>query len=305
MKLNLVLSLIAAIAIVAGSVVADDITTTDGQKYENVRDVMLKPNGLFFVTDVNGSMKGVTVPYSKLPDDIKDKYHYDPFEPGLAFARQNQIVILSTNMAFSLATLEVAKAHAKAEKKLLGFIMVWDNMFGYRSRPMGWGSNDDLAHFYDVFHNSMVLVFVHHETELGNVPDAVKQGFFGPDEGGFAPNMAVVTADCSQYICEIPLGGSKDSTGATRDPVFRQKIEVIKNSSRTSPSLDLFQQDVSGLLRVDFKPAVAIPHELALGGDYNVGLMADGFVHCDAAQEDFNPHVVGAFDRNRLVIESQ
>jgi hypothetical protein len=59
------------------------------------------------------------------------------------------------------------------------------------------------------------------------VPDAVKQGFFGPEEGGFAPNMAVVTADCSQFVCEIPFGGDK-SNGAARESIFRQKIAVIK-----------------------------------------------------------------------------
>jgi len=227
-KRNYINSLLAVISVVAGLARADEITTSDGQKYEDVRDVALKPNGLFFVTTSGGFMKGVTVPYSKLSEEVKDKYHYDPFGPGLIRARQDQIIILSTNMAFSLATLDAAKARAKAEKKLLGFIMVWDNMFGYRSRPMGWGSNDELAHFYVAFHDSLVLVFVHHETELGNVPDAVRLGFFGPDEGGFAPNMAVVTADCSQYVCEIPLGGGKDSTGVTREPVFHQKIEFIK-----------------------------------------------------------------------------
>ena len=219
----------------AGRTAADDITTLDGQKYENVTDVSLKPNGLFFVTGTGSSMKGVTVPYNNLPDEIKDKYHYDPFEMGLSYARQNQPIILSPKMAFSLATLDAAKARARAEKKLLGFIMVWDSFFT-RSQPMDRGSESALAHFYDTFHNGMVLVFVHHETELGNVPDAVKTGFFGPEEGGFAPNMAVVTADCSQFICEIPYGGDK-STGAVREPIFRQKIQVIKKflKSQSSP----------------------------------------------------------------------
>jgi len=226
MNLKSGLSTLAVVGFTLSRAIADDITTLDGQKYSDVKDVMLKPNGLFFVTTENGSMKCVTVPYSNLPDDIKDKYHYDPFEPGLAYARQNQPVLLSTNMAFSLATLEAAKAKAKAEKKLLGFVLVWDSFF-VPSHPMSGGSNGGLAHFYDAFHNNLVLVFVHHETELGNIPDAVRQGFFGPEEGGFAPNMAVVTADCSQFVCEIPYGG-KDSNGAIREPIFRQKIAVIK-----------------------------------------------------------------------------
>ena len=39
--------------------------------------------------------------------------------------------------------------------------------------------------------------------------------------------MAVVTADCSQFVCEIPFGG-KESTGQIREQIFRQKIAVIK-----------------------------------------------------------------------------
>ena len=222
-----ILTAVLALFIATGFAFADDITTLDGQKYENVKDVMLKANGLFFVTEVNGTMKGVTVPYSKLPDEVKEKYHYDPFERPLMAARQNQWFVLSTNMAYSLATLDAAKARAKAEKKLIGFVMVWDVMFG-DARPYGIGAQDDLAHFYVAFHDNMALVFVHHETELGNVPDAVKQGFFGPEEGGWSPNMAVVTADCSQFVCEIPLGGGKESTGPARATVFRQKIAVIK-----------------------------------------------------------------------------
>jgi hypothetical protein len=215
------------ICFVVGRALADDITTLDGQKYENVRDVLLKPRGLFFVCDSGGETRGVTIPYGNLPDDIKQKYHYDPYEMGMSIARQNQMVYLSKNLAFSLNNLEAAKKKAKDEKKMVGFIMEWDSML-IPSRTMGSGSNDGLADFYDVFHDALVLVFVRHENELDKVPDAVKQGFFGPEEGGFAPNMAVVTADCSHFVCEIPFGG-KDSNGMIREQIFRQKIAVIKN----------------------------------------------------------------------------
>jgi hypothetical protein len=212
---------------VAGNLSADDIMTLDGQKYENVRDVALKLNGLFFVTGEGDSVRGVTIPYDSLPQDVKDKYHYDPYEMGFAVARQNTRVLLSKNLAFSLDNLEAAKKKAKDEHKMLGFIMEWDTLF-IPSRPMGHGSNSGLVHFYDVFHDGLVLVFVRHENELDKVPDAVKQGFFGPDEGGFAPNMAVVTADCSKFVCEIPFGGN-DSDGLVREKIFREKISVIKN----------------------------------------------------------------------------
>jgi len=161
-----------------------------------------------------------------LPDDIKQKYHYDPYEAALAFARENRPVYLKKNLAFSLDNLEAAKKKAQAEHKLLGFIMVWDSFF-VPAQPMGQGSNEGLAHFYDTFHDNLVLVFVRHESELGNVPDAVKQGFNGPEEGGFAPNMAVVTADCAKFVCEIPYGGN-NSNGQIREQIFRQKIAVIK-----------------------------------------------------------------------------
>lgn len=205
---------------------ADDISTLDGQTYQNIRDITVKANGLYFVIGEEDSMRGVTVPYTNLPEEVKEKYHCDSYELALAFARRNQRVYLNKNIAFSLGNLEAAKKKAKDEKKLLGFIMTWDNFF-IPSHPMGPGSNGALAHFYDVFHDNLVLVFVRHEDELNKVPDAVKQGFFGPDEGGYAPNMAVVTADCSKFVCEIPEGG-KESNGAIREKIFREKIAEIK-----------------------------------------------------------------------------
>lgn len=213
-----------AVCLAAGIAAADDITTLDGQKYENVRDVSVKPNGLFFVVGDGSEMKGVTVALTNLPPAVQDKYHCDGYSMGTQVARQDQTVYLSKSLAFSLDQLDAAKKKAKKEKKLLGFVMVWDQFF-VPSRPMGRGSNGALAHFYDVFHNNLVLVFVSHERELGKVPNAVKQGFFGPDEGGYAPNMAVVTADCSKFVCEVPYA-DKDFAG--REEIFRQKIGVIK-----------------------------------------------------------------------------
>lgn len=225
MNLKFLFSL-AVVGLALNQVNAEDITTLDGQTYTDVRDVTLKPGGLFFVVGTDSAMKGVTVPYTNLPEDIKERHHYDPYELTLTYARQNRPINLTKNLAFSLDQLEAAKKKAKAEKKLLGFIMEWDTMYG-PSHPMARGSNAGLAHFYDVFHDNVVLVFVRHESELGLVPDAVKQGFNGPEEGGFAPNMAVVTADCAQFVCEIPYGGDQ-SNGQIREQIFRQKIAVIK-----------------------------------------------------------------------------
>lgn len=225
MKSKIFLALVVGCYVVSASM-AEDISTSDGQTYHDVRDVTVKPNGLYFAVGEGDSMRGVTVPFTNLPEDIKEKYHCDPYEIALAYARRNQEIYLNKNLAFSLDNLEAAKKRAKDENKLLGFIMTWDTFF-IPSHPMGPGSNGTLAHFYDVFHENLVLVFVRHEDELNKVPDAVKKGFFGPEEGGFAPNMAVVTANCSQFVCEIPEGG-KESNGQIREKIFREKIAAIK-----------------------------------------------------------------------------
>ncbi|HEX7653451.1 MAG TPA: hypothetical protein VF607_08095 [Verrucomicrobiae bacterium] len=224
------------LALVGGwgtTALADDLTTLDGHTYPDIKNVLLKPAGLFFTTGTGATMKGVTVPYTNLTEEVKAKYHYDGYNFVLLWARQNQTVNLSKNLAFSLDQLEAAKKKAAAEKKYLGFIMEWDSML-VPAEPMGRGSDSGLAHFYDVFHENLVLVFVRHESELGKVPEAVKVGFNGPEEGGFAPNMAVVTADCSQFICEIPYGGEQ-SNGQIREQIFRQKIAVINQFKAAHP----------------------------------------------------------------------
>jgi hypothetical protein len=213
---------------------AEDITTLDGHTYENIKDVTVKHNGLFFVHGVGNDMHGVTLAYTNLSADVQEKYHCDPFERGMAYARLNVPVALNKNMAFSLDTLEAAKKKAKAEKKMIGFIMEWDSML-VTAPPLEQGSECGLAHFYDVFHEGLVLVFVRHENQLGLVPPAVQQGFGGPEEGGFAPNMAVVTADCSKFVCEIPYGGDK-SNGGIREQIFREKIAVMKKFSQAQAS---------------------------------------------------------------------
>jgi len=205
---------------------ADDLTTLDGKTYENIRSISLKPNGLFFVTGSGDLVQGIKVAFTNLSDETREKYNCDDYGIALANARLNPAIALNKNLAFSLDDLDAAKKKAAAEKKLIGFIMEWDTMF-VPARPMGRGSDSGLAHFYMVFNNNLVLVFVRHESELDKVPDAVKRGFFGPEEGGFAPNMAVVTADCSKFVCEIPYGGD-GSNGQIREQIFRQKIADIK-----------------------------------------------------------------------------
>jgi hypothetical protein len=216
-----------ASALFPGTCLAEDIATLDGKKYESVRDIKpMRDRIVFSYGPESDHPDRTTVLFRNLPGDLQKKYGYDPFEEGLYNAWANNPISLTLNSAYRLSSLEAAKKKALAEKKLLGFIMVWDVMFR-PAQPMGTGGPNDLAGFYTVFNNALVLVFVRHEDELDKVPDAVKQGFFGPEEGGWAPNMAVVTADCSQYVCEIPMGG-EHSTGGVREPIFRAKIAVIK-----------------------------------------------------------------------------
>lgn len=68
--MKIILTLMA-ITLATGRLLADDITTLDGKKYTDVKDVSLKPNGLFFVAGSGDSEQGVTVPYDNLPDDVK------------------------------------------------------------------------------------------------------------------------------------------------------------------------------------------------------------------------------------------
>ena len=141
----------------------------------------------------------------------------------------------STNAPAPLSQLEEAKAKAIKENKPLGFVMVWDMFFKEPGNPMGPGSINAMAHFYQVFNDNLVLVFARHEDELGQVPDSVKKGFFGPEEGGFAPNLCAVSPDASEYICEIPMGGA-NTPGTVREPIFREKIKVIKDYQAAHPA---------------------------------------------------------------------
>jgi hypothetical protein len=218
--------IVTAVCFAVTASLADDIVTIDGQKYESVTDLEIKPDGIIFSLNPKNGIGIIKVPFSNLPDNLKKKYNYDPFEEGLFIAQNNKPVNLKKDMAFSLADLEAAKKKAATEHKMIGFIMVKDEFFTPGS-PMEQGSIHGLAHFYLTFHNGLVLIFVRHENELDKVPAAVKKGFAGPEEGGFAPNMAVTTADCSQFICEIPYGGAQ-SNGQIREQIFRQKIAEIK-----------------------------------------------------------------------------
>lgn len=153
---------------------------------------------------------------------------------GVIAAKFSQRMTVQLNSAFSLSQLEAAKAKAVAECKPLGFIMVWGQFFGKQTDTRSRGSEPAMAHFYRAFNANLVLVFVRHETELGSVPDAVKQGFNGPDEGGYAPNMAVVDATASEFIVEIPYGGT-DSNGEKRDQVFSAGAAKIDQWLATHP----------------------------------------------------------------------
>lgn len=153
---------------------------------------------------------------------------------GVTAAKASQRLTVQLTSAFNLSQIETAKARALTEHKPLGFIMVWGQFFGKETDTRSKGSVPALAHFYRAFNSNLVLVFVRHETELGLVPDAVKEGFCGPDEGGYAPNMAVVDATATEFIVEIPYGGT-DSNGEKRDQVFAAGAAKIDQWLTTHP----------------------------------------------------------------------
>lgn len=218
---------VAALTFSSARCRAEDITTITGKTYKDISEVKTMPDGIIFSAVSDSGPVRVKVSFSELPEEVKKRHGYDPFEEGLYKARQDKTVSLKLDSAFRMADLPEAKKRAQAEGKMLGFIMVWDQFFR-PAHPMGRGGANALAGFYTVFHNSLVLVFVRHESELNLVPAAVRKGFLGPEEGGFAPNMAVVSSDASQFICEIPLGGS-NSDGSIRESLFKKKIAEIKN----------------------------------------------------------------------------
>jgi hypothetical protein len=141
----------------------------------------------------------------------------DRFTDPINAAMNGLSMTLHLSDAYSLSQLDQAKQEAQAERKPLGFIMVWGQFFDHEADPRSKGSDSALVHFYEVFHQNLVLVFVRHETELGMVPAAVRRGFRGPDEGGFAPNMAVTDATAREFIVEIPYRGLD---GSGRDELF-------------------------------------------------------------------------------------
>jgi len=212
---------------------AEDINTLDHHTYKDVDDVKVMSDGLVFSYD--SGVSRIKIPFDRLPDDIKTKYHYDPFQEGLFLARENKPVAMRKDMAFSLDNLEAAKQKARAENKMIGFIVVWDQFFtNHPVRTMGKGSSDALAQFYTTFHTALVLVFVSHERELDKIPAAAKTGILGPEAGKFSPKMAVTTADGSQFVCFLPYGADEE-TGYQRETIFKQKIAEMKKFSGNAP----------------------------------------------------------------------
>lgn len=208
------------------------LTSLDGKTYTGVQELKVKPDGLSFMTEVGPQF----IDFLKLDAETQRKYKFDPFAAGLARARKVRPVQLTLASAFRLHDLEKAKAKAIALGKPLGFLMVWDSFFKAPGDPRKDYQENYYAHFYHAFKDSCVLVNVRHEDELNKVPPAVGKGFFGPDEGGWSPNICITSPDVKDYICEIPLGGGKESSMAKRHEVFLAKIEVIKAYIAKNPA---------------------------------------------------------------------
>lgn len=202
---------------------ADDIRTLDGAEFKDVKNLSIQPDCLKFYTEDGPK----TVDFLALDDQTRQKYSYDPLLAGIARGMTSRPGSLKKSDGFSLNSVEQIIEKAKAENKLVGFMMMWDQFYNKPASPMGKGSESGALHFFNSFKDSMLIVFVAHENELDKVPDSVKKGFFGPDEGGFAPNMCVVSSDLKDFIVEIPLGGA-NSDGKVRQGVFDAKMAAIK-----------------------------------------------------------------------------
>lgn len=203
---------------------AEDIVTSTGKTYPNVDIVKVTPEGIHIATGTGTTL----LKFTELPPLIQLKYRYDAYEVMLARTENSTVKVVNhLTDAFSLSQLEQAKAKAIAQKKPMGFVMVWGQFFEEPAGTSDQGGPAATAHFYQVFKDQLVLVYVRHENELNSVPEAVKKGFFGPDEGGFAPNMAVTDSTASIYVCEIPYGGAS-SNGKIRTKVFREGIAKIR-----------------------------------------------------------------------------
>jgi len=157
----------------------------------------------------------------------------DHFSAPIQAAMNGPDMTMELNNAYSLSQLDQAKQEAQLEHKPIGFIMVWGQFFDQSSGPRDKGSVSALVHFYEVFHQNLVLVFVRHESELSLVPPAVKEGYGGPDEGGYAPNMAVTDATASEFIVEIPF---KNLDGPGRDQLFADGGHKIDQWLATHPN---------------------------------------------------------------------
>ncbi|MDR3401289.1 MAG: hypothetical protein P4L99_02230 [Chthoniobacter sp.] len=167
-----------------------------------------------------------TIPTSA-PATSQRVFPPDRFTADLEASKNARPRPVKLSEGFSLDQLAEAAATAQREHKPLGFIMVWGVMFDKPTDTRDTGSTAALLHFCEAFKNSLVLVFVRHETQLQRVPAAVATGFTGPDEGGFAPNMAVVDATGNEFIVEVPCGPAK-ATGADRDAIFKMAATKIQ-----------------------------------------------------------------------------
>jgi hypothetical protein len=150
----------------------------------------------------------------------------DFFGDSLEAAKSPDWLVIGKNDAFDLDHLDQAMAKARTERKPMGFILVWNQYFGVRTNTRGRSGPSAMAHFCQAFKVPLVLVFVHHETDLPRIPEGVARGFNGPEEGGLAPNMAVVDATGRELIVEVPMGGPQ-SSGEVRDAIFTRSAERI------------------------------------------------------------------------------
>ena len=80
------LLLTVALLLFSSHVFAEDWTTTDGVKYQNVRVVRVEDDAITIIYKDGGAL----VPLNKLPSPLQEKFNYDPVKAKVAAAARTK-----------------------------------------------------------------------------------------------------------------------------------------------------------------------------------------------------------------------
>jgi hypothetical protein len=108
-----------ALVLSAGSAFAEDWTTTDGTKYENVRVMRVEDDAITIIYKDGGAL----VPIFKLPPALQERYDYDPVKAkAAAEARAKADTENAKLLQAEIEASDAAKrAQAVADAKARGY----------------------------------------------------------------------------------------------------------------------------------------------------------------------------------------